>query len=88
MAKKTKPLTAAEKKWLGDVKALMAQCPSSRLSAFTIGDACITIYDNGFDDVITEGTQDGKADFGTLVEELDCELDHIAMPFPVHSTAG
>lgn len=38
-------LTAAEKKWVKQVNALLAKCPSKRLGFYTGGDPSIGIYD-------------------------------------------
>ncbi len=38
-------LTKAENKWLEDLKAILASCPSKRLGFYTIGDPGISVYD-------------------------------------------
>ncbi|AVX37783.1 hypothetical protein [Yersinia massiliensis] len=38
-------LTAAEKKWVKQVNALLAKCPSNRLGFYTIGDSNVMLYD-------------------------------------------
>lgn len=89
MNKKMKPLTATEKKWLDKLKVVLMECPSKRMSAFTIGDAELYVYDNGFDEDIDEMMDKRLAsDFCLAVDKLKCELAVIDMPFYVHSTAG
>ncbi|MBO1561834.1 hypothetical protein [Yersinia pseudotuberculosis] len=38
-------LTAAEKKWVKEVNALLAKCPSKRIGFYTIGDNNVMLYD-------------------------------------------
>lgn len=91
MAKKMKPLTAAEAKWVEQLEALLAKCPSKRIGAFTVGDDYITLYDRSFD-VEIDKLQDvhcgGGCDFAVAVDSLKCELGTVQFPFSVHSTAG
>ncbi|ENC6657619.1 hypothetical protein ABKY47_002068 [Aeromonas hydrophila] len=90
MAKKMKPLTVAEKKWLEKLEAVLAECPSKRIGAFTVGDNFITLYDRSFDGEIDK-LQDGRrggCDFAVAVDSLECEIGTVHFPFPVHSTAG
>lgn len=87
MAKKMKPLTAAEARWIEQLEALLAKCPSKRIGAFTVGDNCIMLYDRSFDDEVSE-QQNQSIDFGSAVDSLECGLGAVKFPFPVHSTAG
>lgn len=41
----TKPLTAAERRWIKEVNALLKKCPSDRLQGFTIGDHDVVVFD-------------------------------------------
>lgn len=38
-------LTAAEKKWLADLQAVLDACPSKRLGFFTTGDPSVSVFD-------------------------------------------
>lgn len=90
MAKKMKPLTAAEARWVEQLEALLAKCPSKRIGAFTVGDDFITLYDRSFDGEIDKLQDDhrGGCDFAVAVDSLECELGTVKFPFPVHSNAG
>ncbi|CQH79417.1 hypothetical protein V5E43_000661 [Yersinia enterocolitica] len=56
-------LTAAEKKWVKQVNALLAKCPSKRLGFYTGGDPNVGIYNNTHQEEI-------NADGGDLVNIL------------------
>ena len=86
--KKTKPLTKDEIMWIDKVNKVLSECPSERLSSFTIGDNQISLYDNRFDKKIIEIQENGQSDYCTAVQNLGCDLGSIDFPFPVHSTAG
>lgn len=90
MAKKMKPLTAAEKKWIAKLEDLLAECPSKRIGAFTIGDDSIMLYDRSFDGEIDklQDWRGGGCDFAIAVDSLECNLGSVQFPFTVHSTAG
>lgn len=87
MAKKMKPLTVAEKKWLAKLEAVLAECPSERFTSYTIGDPNVTIYDKSFDPEIY-ALCDRGCDVGGAVEEVGCALAIVRFPFAVQSTAG
>ncbi len=90
MAKKMKPLTAAEAKWVEQLEALLAKCPSKRIGAFTVGDDYIILYDRSFDGEIDK-LQDalgGGCDFGAAVDSLECGVGTVQVPCSVRSTAG
>ncbi len=40
------PLTKAEKAWLRRLERVFAECPSTRLGLYTIGDADLTVFDD------------------------------------------
>lgn len=84
MAKKMQPLTEAEKKWIAKVEKVLAECPSKRFSAFTIGDNNITLYDSSFDDEVDAM----NTDTGRAVHQLGCALGNVFFPFNIQSTAG
>ncbi len=84
MTKTCKPITVAEARWIKQVNAVLAKCPSTRLGFFTIGDPDITVYDKTFDPEIDETNRD----FGPVAHELGVVLGHVKFPSNVHSTAG
>jgi hypothetical protein len=86
----TKPLTAAERRWIKEVNALLKKCPSDRLQGFTIGDHDVVVFDGSRMPEIDEYMQKSgyKRDFCTACEDLDLLLGKFGFPFPVHSTAG
>jgi hypothetical protein len=85
---KTKKLTKAERDWLNKLQAVLDECPSDRLGAYTIGDPSINIYDSRFESEINEIIDSGNADFCTATDKLGADLAALKMPFAVHSTAG
>jgi hypothetical protein len=87
---KAKKLTAAERKWLEKVQAVLDECPSDRLEAFTIGDPDVTIFDGSRTAEIDKAlTKSGfSTDFCAAVESTGSDLFHLKFPFTVHSTAG
>lgn len=87
MAKKMKPLTVAEKKWVAKLEAVLAECPSERFTSYTIGDAEVTIYDKSFEPEVSELCE-GGADVCQAVGKVGCELATVKFPFLVQSTAG
>ncbi|HDT5864622.1 TPA: hypothetical protein QHB43_004606 [Aeromonas hydrophila subsp. hydrophila] len=87
MAKKVKPLTVAEKKWLAKLEAVLAECPSERFTSYTIGDPYVTIYDKSFAPEIDK-LCDGGCDVGEAVDKVGCSLAIVRFPFAVQSTAG
>lgn len=88
MATLKKPLTKSEKDWLARLQALLDECPSARLGAYTIGDPTLSIYDRRFESQINKIMESGKDDFCTAVADVDADLGLLRFPFPVHSTAG
>lgn len=87
MKKKMKPLTVAEKKWLAKLEAVLAECPSERFTAYTIGDPNVTIYDKSFEPEVSELCEGGD-DVCIAVDKVGCELAIVRFPFAVQSTAG
>lgn len=85
---KKQPLTQTEKDWLAKLQALLDECPSSRLGAYTIGDPELSLYDRHFEPEINKLLDTGKYDFCTAVASLDADLARLRFPFHVHSTAG
>ncbi|KXS55009.1 MAG: hypothetical protein AWU57_605 [Marinobacter sp. T13-3] len=85
---KTKQLTKAERDWLNKLQAVLDECPSDRLGAFTIGDPSIYIYDSRFESEINEIINSGNTDFCAATDKLGSDLSVLRMPFAVHSTAG
>jgi hypothetical protein len=79
-------LTKAEADWIKRVQAVLDDCPSDRIGAFTIGDNCVTLYDRSIDRAIEEAQ--GDKDFCAAVESLGAEMGALNFPFQVHSTSG
>lgn len=86
----TKPLTAAERRWIKEVNALLSKCPSDRLQGYTVGDRNVIIFDGTRMLEIDEYIQKSgyKRDFCMACEDLDLHLGTLDFPFSVHSTAG
>lgn len=82
-------LTKAEAAWVKKLQAVIDECPSKRLAAFTVGDADIRLYDGSKQAQIL-AIQDASPgmEFGNAVEEADAELMHVPLPFQIHSVAG
>lgn len=86
----SKKLSKAEREWLEKMKELALQAPA-RFSSYTIGDSCITIYDNTLEADINALIDSGDAqDFSPAVSMCNAEIGAIHFPphFLVHSTAG
>lgn len=88
MAAIKKPLTKSERDWLARLQAVLDECPSSRLGAYTTGDPNLSIYDSRFEQQINKLLDSGKYDFCTAVDDLDADLGSLRFPFHVHSTSG
>lgn len=84
------PLTAAEKQWLKKLQTLLRACPSTRLGAYTTGDASLAIYDKPVFDGFRsrDGGHRDQRDDVQVHEELGTVLGHITMPFQVDGVAG
>jgi hypothetical protein len=84
-------MTPAEKKWIKQLEAVLAKCPSKRMEAYTIGDNDITIYDKPSADA-EEAKQTssmyGERDYHCYVADADAELCRLTMLFGVQSLAG
>lgn len=86
-----KKLTKAESDWLKKFKDLMAECPSVRFGAYTVGDADITIYDKpAFDSyrIELEAKTRNMPDDVEIHERIGSVLDTVIMPFQVDGVAG
>lgn len=83
-------LTKAEAAWVKKVQAVMDECPSKRIQAFTIGDNELNLFDGDKEDAIQAALEGrgGPSDFCQAVTHEDAELAQIRCPFPIHSTAG
>lgn len=78
-------LTKAEAAWIKRVQAVLDECPSDRIGAFTIGDPVVTLYNRDKDEQINAHIE---TDFGRAVEREKAELGVLRFPFPIHSTCG
>jgi hypothetical protein len=82
-------LTAAEAKWIDDVNALLAKCPSKRLGFYTIGDRDVYVYDFTKEKKIEELMERKQSmDYPTAVNELDAGVGALVFPNNVHSVSG
>ncbi len=79
------PISKEEVKWLKKLQKVLNECPSSRMSSYTIGDSNIVIFDNSVD---LSGDDYNDKDVGVIVDDLGIELYTLNFPFPVHGTAG
>lgn len=82
-------LTKAESKWLEDLKALLASCPSKRLGFYTIGDPGISVYDYTKEKEISAlMDRQGNLYYPGAVDSLDAEITFLNFPNCVHSVSG
>ncbi|PML45603.1 hypothetical protein BCT75_04260 [Vibrio lentus] len=83
-------LTAAEKKWLKKVQAVLDECPSDRVAFFTVGDRQIHAYDaSKLDEILNYQNSKHNADFCKAVDACDASFDDdLTFNQPVESTAG
>jgi hypothetical protein len=85
---KTKPLTKSESDWIKKLQTVLDECPSSRLGAYTTGDAALRIYDNRFESRINKIIDSGTSEFCMAVDDVGAAICTLNTPFPIHSTAG
>lgn len=84
------PLSTAERQWLKKLQTLLRACPSTRLGAYTTGDASLAIYDKPVFDAFRE-TLVGRGqdrDDVEMHDELGTVLTYITMPFQVDGVSG
>lgn len=83
-------LTAAERRWLKDLQAVLDACPSQRLGFYTIGDHDVSIYDRSKEAEINEALDaNERMDFPSAVLKAKAETDTwLKFPAHVHSVAG
>ncbi len=84
-------LTKKEEAWLERFRKTMAAAPFSlfdKVSAYTIGDNDITLYDEKMLSDYIKANPEDERDQGLLVESAGAELEVITFPFRVDSTAG
>lgn len=78
-------LTSAERKWLGDVQAVLNDCPSDRIGFFTTGDR--TIYTWDLDK--TDAVNDHRCDFHQAVRRERASFSvFLTFSAQVESTTG
>jgi ribose 5-phosphate isomerase len=83
------PLTSDEQKWIRKLQRVLNECPSNRMSSFTIGDSNITIYDISADkSESAHNIARNCNDWCNVVEDTGTKLAVIKFPFSVQSTAG
>ena len=83
-----KPLTAAEKKWLKDLEQLLNSCPSTRFSAYTVGDAYLMFYDKGVSDAWCAENPRKLLDASAQHQAAGSHLATITAGFQIDSCAG
>ena len=84
-----KPLTKAEKQWIASLQAVLDQCPSDRLGAFTIGDSSIGIFCALTHRAWTDANPRADLDVGRELEASGADLFSVLrFPFNVDSRAG
>ena len=88
MSVKVKKLTKEEAEWIEKLKNILSECPSDRISSFTIGDNFMFLFDKRFDAEIQRLVDENGWDWCRAVEHLNADLDTVPLPFPLHSTAG
>jgi hypothetical protein len=85
---KTKPLTAAEKKWLKNLEDALTSPPSSRIGFYTIGDAELMVYDRSRDQELNDALDKYNIDFCTVVDKHGAKFGRVESACQIHSTAG
>lgn len=81
-------LTKEEKAWFRKLQKVLDECPTDRISAYTVGDNDLTFYDNTKDDEINEAHNYTESEFGNIVESMGAELIFVRFPCAVHSVSG
>lgn len=84
------PLTKQERDWLSKLQEVLEEAPDSlkgKVSAYTIGDPCITIYDSGKVNEHLSG-EISEDDVCKVVSAAKAEICSINFPFQIESTAG
>lgn len=84
-----KPLNPKERAWAEELNRLLQACPSTRIGAYTIGDAGFTLYDKELErrpDI--HQIVDSASDFGPGCHKAGIELAEVHSAFQIHSTAG
>lgn len=82
-------LTKAEAAWVKKLQAVIDECPSKRLAAYTVGDADITLYDGSKQaQILAIQDANPSMEFGNAVDDADAALAHVPFPFQIHSVAG
>ncbi|CNH83583.1 Uncharacterised protein [Yersinia frederiksenii] len=82
-------LTAAEKKWVKQVNALLAKCPSKRLGFYTIGDNDVMLYDA--EQFEYKGLMDDHRDLIHTLEDHELKFDdafNLKFPNDVEGVCG
>lgn len=81
--------TSKEMAWMKRMEKVLAAMPP-RIGLYTIGDACLSVYDKSKEQAIHDRMDRGGlgCDFCIAVQELDADLGNIYSPVNIHSTAG
>jgi hypothetical protein len=78
-------LNLEEKKWVKQVNAVLAKCPSSRIGFYTIGDTSIGLYDRTYQDVIDAADDDLVIALARTGHQFD---EHLNFPDNVQGVCG
>lgn len=82
------PLSNKEKAWIMQVEKLLLNPPSDRLGLYTVGDACLGVFDSRFEDAIHKVLESSNSDFPQVVGTLGVDLGQIRSCKNIHSVAG
>ncbi|GLY59706.1 hypothetical protein Pcaca05_05640 [Pectobacterium carotovorum subsp. carotovorum] len=82
-------LTKEERAWVKKVNALLEKCPSSRIGFYTIGDATVFLFDETYQNEISNFMDNSNADWAECVEIIGAGFsEQLKFPNPVESVAG
>jgi nucleoside-triphosphatase THEP1 len=85
------PLEKSELKWLKKLQKVLNECPTSRLGAYTIGDANLSIYDKEVYDAYVQANprRQKEQDDVLIIDECGAHLEFLLkFPFKVDGIAG
>lgn len=77
-------LKTLEMDWVRAMRAVTADCPTSRISAYANGDKALHLYDSRFDKEIAELQAVKKWSFENAVTYLGAGFVRIKTPFIIH----
>lgn len=80
-----KKLTAAEKAWMAKLEQVLFDCPSDRLSCYTVGDGDLTFYDKNIADAWERAHPTLTLDASDLHTRAGSMLGKVHAPFQIDS---